>query len=319
MMQQRIKILAKNLAKQFAPLDRLLQERDQLHAENARLKGRFGTQLPYVPNGHYYSPVPSFEELRRDEHRIFASPPPSLPGIDLRPETQLQLLNIFAGYYKELPFSEHKRDGFRYFYENPAYSYSDAIFLHCIIRHTKPKRIIEVGSGYSSCVTLDTNEHFFGNSIDCTFVEPYPELLLSLLKPDDLPRIRVLDKKLQDVDLSIFQTLGANDILFIDSTHVSKTGSDVNRIFFDILPTLAEGVYIHFHDVFYPFEYPKVWVYEGRAWNEDYMLRAFLQYNSAFEIVCFNTFLEHFFHDFFEKHMPLCLKNPGGSIWLHKR
>ena len=107
-------------------------------------------------------------------------------------------------------------------------------------------------------------------------------------------------------------------ILFIDSTHVSKIGSDVNSLLFDILPKLNRGVYVHFHDVFYPFEYPQEWVYQGLAWNEAYILRAFLQHNDAFKIVFFNTYLELFYREKFENSMPLCLKNPGGSIWLTK-
>ncbi|MBF0510802.1 MAG: class I SAM-dependent methyltransferase, partial [Candidatus Omnitrophica bacterium] len=121
-----------------------------------------------------------------------------------------------------------------------------------------------------------------------------------------------------DVDVSFFDELGENDILFVDSSHVSKTGSDVNHILFNILPKLNKGVLIHFHDIFYPFEYPKPWVLEGRCWNEDYLLRAFLSYNNSFEIVVFNTFLEHFHEDWFKENMPLCLKNKGGSIWLRK-
>jgi len=116
---------------------------------------------------------------------------------------------------------------------------------------------------------------FFDGTISCTFIEPYPELLGSLLGEGDFDRIQVLPHRLQDVDLAVFRELTANGILFIDLTHVSKTGSDVNRAFFDVLPVLAPGVYIYFHDVLYPFEYSNEWVYEGRAWNELYMLRAF--------------------------------------------
>jgi len=271
-----------------------------------------------VPNGHYYSPVPDLQEIRRDEARIFTKPESSLSGIELGVQRQLALLRVFADYYREVPFPEQRTAEFRYFYENPSYSYSDVIFLYCMIRHTKPRRIVEVGSGYSSAAMLDTNERFFENSIDCTFIEPYPDLVESLLRPDDLDRVKIVPKRLQDVPLSVFENLSANDILFIDSTHVSKTGSDVNRATFEVLPALARGVYIHIHDIFYPFEYPKEWVYEGRAWNEAYVLRAFLQYNAQFEIVCFNTFLEQFQEAFFAEHMPLCLKNPGGSIWLRK-
>ncbi|NJR65857.1 MAG: class I SAM-dependent methyltransferase, partial [Leptolyngbyaceae cyanobacterium CRU_2_3] len=108
------------------------------------------------------------------------------------------------------------------------------------------------------------------------------------------------------------------DILFIDSTHVAKTGSDVNYIFGEILPNLQTGVYIHIHDIFYPFEYLREWVLQGWAWNECYFLKAFLQYNQTFKIVLFNTFLEHRRPDWFRSHMPLCMKNLGGSIWLKK-
>src|SRR5262249_26808488 len=95
----------------------------------------------------------------------------------------------------------------RYFFENPYYGYSDAIFLHCMIRHARPRRIIEVGSGYSSCVTLDTNELFFDNRIACTFVEPYAERLRNLLRADDLERIEILERKLQEITLDRFRAL----------------------------------------------------------------------------------------------------------------
>jgi hypothetical protein len=188
-----------------------------------------------------------------------------------------------------------------------------------MIRHLRPRRIIEIGSGHSSCVTLDTNERFFGDSIATTFIEPYPELLLSLVTPRDRERIKLIPMRLQDVPLSEFEALESGDILFVDSTHVSKVGSDVNRLFFDVLPALRAGVHVHIHDVFYPFEYPKEWIYGGRSWSELYLLRAFLQYNEPFRIVLMNTFLEHFHEAFFRERMPLCLENLGGSIWLRKQ
>jgi hypothetical protein len=187
-----------------------------------------------------------------------------------------------------------------------------------MIRHLKPRRIIEIGSGFSSCVTLDTNELFLDSSIKTTFIEPNPDLLLSLIKKNDKNKIKIIPKRLQDISLKVFGELGVNDILFIDSTHVSKINSDVNRIFFEILPALSSGIYIHFHDVFFPFEYSKAWIYEGRAWNEAYLLRSFLQYNSEFSVVLMNTFIRHFHESFFREKMPLCLKDPGGSLWIRK-
>lgn len=302
------------------PLARRMLEQQKQRRQEAVRRRQEVTDLKkqlYVPPGHFYSPIPSIEEIKQNEARIFRIPN-KLPAIDLNEEGQWQFFKRIQEFYAEIPFQAHKVAGLRYFFENDSYSYSDGICLYTMIRQAKPKKIIEVGSGYSSCVTLDTNEIFFDNTIHCTFIEPYPQLLISLLKEQDHERIKIIPTKLQDVPLQEFASLGENDILFIDSTHISKVDSDVNYIFFEILPSLQSGVYVHFHDVFYPFEYPKAWVHEGRAWNEDYLLRAFLQYNSAFKIIFFNTFLEHFYPEEFVKNAPLCLKNTGGSIWLRK-
>jgi hypothetical protein len=105
----------------------------------------------------------------------------------------------------------------------------------------------------------------------------------------------------------------------VDSTHVLKTRSDVNYILFEILPGFAPGVYVHYHDVYYPFEYTREWVYAGRAWNEVYALRAFLQYNTVFEIVYFNSFFATFHRERLRAAMPLCAMHPGSSLWLRKR
>ena len=271
----------------------------------------------YVPPGNFHSPIVDIAEAEKDRERIWAVPK-SLKGISLNEEGQLALLKQFAEkYYPSIPFKV-QRGGLRYCYDNPSYGHSYAAFLHCIIRHARPERIIDVGCGNSSCVILDTNELFFSNSIKCIFIDPYPQLLKSLLKAGDGEKIDIIPNRLQDVPLVVFKELKENDILFIDSTHVSKTGSDVNYLFFEILPSLKKGVLIHFHDISYPFEYPEEWIKEGRSWNENYMMRCFLAYNKSFEIVLFNTYLQTFHREWFEKNMPLCLKNPGGSLWIRK-
>jgi hypothetical protein len=274
---------------------------------------------PFVPPGHFYSPIPDFQQARRDAHRLFDMSVSSIPGVDLNEPAQLALLEKFRPFYLEQPFTGEPSAARRYHFDNPMYSYSDALFLYFMLRHLQPRRVIEIGSGYSSAVTLDTNELFLGGKVRCTFIEPYPDVLLSRLRPTDASFIEVLPVPLQDVELSRFHELEANDILFIDSTHVSKLGSDVNRIFFEILPVLRPGVHVHFHDIFYPFEYLPAWAEEGRFWNEAYLLRAFLQYNRAFEVVLFNTFLAAKHRSRLEALFPLCLRNTGGSIWLRRK
>jgi len=272
----------------------------------------------FAPPGHFYSPIPSIDEVRKNEASIWDKNQETNEAIELNEMNQLKLLTEFRKYYGELPFSTGRTNNLRYFYENPSYSYGDAITLFSMIRTLKPQRIIEVGSGYSSCVMMDTNELFFAKNIKLTFIEPYPDLLFSLMKKGDVNNYTVLPKRIQDVELGLFEQLEENDILFIDSSHVSKTGSDVNYIFFQVLPRLKKGVYIHFHDIFFPFEYPKDWVLNGRAWNEDYILRAFLSYNSSFKIVFFANYLAQTHLKKLQELLPLFLKNSGANIWIQR-
>ncbi|NNE32940.1 MAG: class I SAM-dependent methyltransferase [Winogradskyella sp.] len=288
-------------------------------------------RLPYIktlyqqslnccyPNGHYYSPVFSIEDVKNREAEIWKDiDKASIQGIDLQLEEQKNLVSHFYKFYIEQPFKPEKQPSVRYHFENSYYSYTDGIILYSMIRHFKPKRIIEVGSGYSSMVMLDTNELFFENQINLTFIEPFPDRLTALMKGSDKNSITLIKSKIQQVSLSVFKKLTRGDILFIDSTHVSKTGSDVNYIFFDILPVLKSGVLIHFHDVFYPFEYPKEWVLKGINWNEGYILKAFLMYNDNFKIKYFSQFLHSFHKDVFNE-MPSCFKSYGSSLWIQKQ
>lgn len=271
--------------------------------------------IPSYSIEHFYSPFPVLADIKNHDFHVL---PEEIPGIDLNTQGQLELLNNFESSYKELPFKDEKTEGLRYYFVNGGYCHSDAIFLYCVLRYLQPQKIIEVGSGFSSCVTLDTNELFLNNKMECTFIEPYPALFKSLIKESDHSKIKLFESKLQDIPLDIFRKLKDNDILFIDSTHVSKFNSDVNYIIHTILPVLSTGVYIHFHDIFYPFEYPKEWLLEGKAWNEQYILRAFLEYNTNFKIVLFNTYLEAMFYNELKDRFPLIFKNTGGSIWIKK-
>lgn len=273
----------------------------------------------FYPAGHFYSPVPDFAELASREEAVFDRRLCSLPGIDLNDAGQVQFFNSLKQRLSALPFADHPRDGVRFGYVNDFFSYADAIVLASLLCVLAPKRLIEVGSGHSSAAILDVNEHLLNHQIECTFIEPYPKRLRSLCSDADLARTRLIETRLQDVDSSVFAQLEANDVLFIDSSHVCKTGSDVNRLFFEILPQLRSGVFVHIHDVFFPFEYPAHWVLnERRAWSESYLLRAFLSFNAAFRIRFWNDYFALAHRELIDETFPLWLKNTGGSIWIER-
>jgi Methyltransferase domain len=270
----------------------------------------------YVSPCHFYSPVPSADDLARAVAAVAVSAP--MLSIDMREADQLAFLERLSVYYPDVRFPEHNDGSTRFPFNNPSYSWCDATILFGMLRELRPRRIIEVGSGYTSCLILDVNELYFDWEIDCTFIEPYPELLRSLLKPQAAERVNLVASKLQDADATLFETLEAGDILFIDSSHVAKAGSDVLTLFANILPRLKVGTFIHFHDVFDRFEYPAKWRMEGRGWNEQYFLRTFLQYNSSFQIKLFTPHMIARYGAWFREHMPDCFKNTRGHIWIER-
>jgi hypothetical protein len=270
-----------------------------------------------APPGHFYSPLPDIAWVQSNAEKLYPKKVTLSSDIDLRDDSQKTLLGELVKYFPEFNFPKEPSDDFRYGHGNSMFGLGSGLILFSIIRHFRPKRIIEIGSGHTSALMLDTNDHFMGRQLEFTFIEPYPERLHSLLRPEDRTRCTIFEKPAQDVPASYFEQLQENDILFVDSSHVTKIGSDVNYIFFDILPKLKPGVIIHFHDVYWPFEYPLAWIKQGRTWNEAYVLRAFLQYNNHFEILQFNHYLCTCFAEFYQKHTGLT--GSGSSIWIQKK
>lgn len=275
----------------------------------------------FVPPGHFYSPYPDVADLQAREAEVFGGDPAQIAGVDLRVAEQWALLDALGPHIDGLTFPRTKQaataQGERYWSENPAYGDGDALFLTGMLRHIRPKRFVELGCGYSSARTLDVWEHDLDRATELTFVDPYPELLDSLISDADRERVAIHATRTQDVSLELIRELDAGDILFIDSTHVAKTDSDVNHIFFEVLPALNPGVTVHLHDIFAGFEYPAEWVYERRAWTEQYVLRAFLQYNPAFEVVLWPTLLQRLDRERFTARFP-AMTNSGGAFWFRK-
>jgi methyltransferase family protein len=274
--------------------------------------------LRYYP-GHFSSPIPSKELLLKKQNRIFNINKGTIEGVNLNKNFQLDLLESFFEFSSDFDLPEKRQSGKRYFYDNPFFRYNDAYIMYCFLRKFKPNNIIEIGSGYSSAFLLDSIDSINNYSSNLTFIEPYPERLYSLLSKEDRNRTTIIEKKIQDVSIEPFKNLNSNDILFVDTSHVLKIDSDLSKIIFSILPALNKGVLIHFHDIFWPFEYPKVIIDDGRLWNESYFLRSFLQYNDIFEILFFSSYLESFYKEVIVEKIPGFVNASGSSLWLRRK
>jgi len=289
----------------------------------AKAAGRAFIDPPHVPPGHYHSPLQG-----RSERSDFASQQrvadivDSIPGVDMRAEPQLNLLRKMSVHAENFPWAKTSTDGvdLRYFYDNEWYHQGDASVYAAMLIEFRPRQVIEVGSGFSSALLLDVDEHFLDGSTSITFIEPYPERLRSLVSDSDLAN-RLTETNLQDIPLERFRALGENDVLFIDSTHVSRPGSDVNYLFFEVLPSLRPGVLVHLHDIHWPFEYPPEWIESAWGWTETYLVRSFLQYNESFQIEFMNSYLRDVHPRNVGQYLPLMAEagpSPSGSLWIRR-
>ena len=272
------------------------------------------TQCCYTMHepGHYYSTIPSVEDVKKHQTKEKSKLSVDILGIDLNLNMQVEYLNQIESFNKEYLWPDEKMNEFFYNSVNPMYPTGCGKTLHAMLKIIRPKKIIEIGSGHSTAMMVDTNRIFLDNSVKITCIEPYPCRLHELFGSDMDKYITLHENKLQDVEMVLFDELEDGDILFVDSSHVAKLESDVNKILFEILPRLKQGVIIHIHDIHYPFEYPDYWFDMKIFWNETYILRAFLQYNKVFEIVFWGSCVS-----------TLCKPNYnpysfGSSIWLRK-
>jgi Rps23 Pro-64 3,4-dihydroxylase Tpa1-like proline 4-hydroxylase len=272
----------------------------------------------HVPAGHFYSPIISIDNIRQAEARIWPSNPEILE-IDFNDTSHKYILsNIFPRYIDAYDYPAYCEEGNEsgFYTENSQFSWLDAKALFVMLRYLCPKNMIEIGSGYSSLLTADVNRRFLNSELNFTCVEPYPRNFLL----QGVPGISsLIQQKVEDLPVSIFTSLKSGDILFIDSSHVVKTGGDVNYIFFEIIPRLATGVFIHIHDIFLPADYPKDWVInERRSWNEQYLVQAALMYTKTFDISFSCAYALHRYPSLLKQVLKGDLYG-GGSIWLQKK
>lgn len=262
---------------------------------------------------HYYEPQFRFD------HQDAVMPERQLTGINWNISGQLDFLRgfIYSEELKAIP--QKKEDGVEFYMGNPAFGWGDAEYWYQLIRLVKPKKIIEIGSGFSTLVAImaieKNRDENSGYVCDHTCIEPYEMPWL------EKKNVKVIRKKVEDMNLDFFSDLGSGDILFIDSSHMVRPSGDVNFEFLTLLPTLKSGVYVHIHDIFSPRDYPDQWIKEEvRFWNEQYILEAFLTNNSDWEIIGALNFLYKDHRENFNNISPFCLDgcNPG-SFYIRRR
>lgn len=226
--------------------------------------------------GHFYAPTTDPAVLAADAARLWPADPSDPPGIDLRLAAQRAFVReiLPAALVDYTTPRTAGPDRAPHFFEpNGQYDGLDPRFLWAQLQHEPPRRIVEVGSGYSTLLIAEwIRRHAPGTRLTC--IEPYPRpFLVSVLA--GLGELR--REPVQQTPAAVFAALGAGDVLFIDSSHVAKTGSDVVHLYLQVMPRLAAGVRVHVHDVFLPADYPPAWaITEHRDWNEQYLLQALL-------------------------------------------
>ncbi len=280
----------------------------------------------FVAPGHFYSPIADpVATSRYFESAHFAAQMARVDAM-LDMDAMIAYWQHISPHVTVFPFEQSS--GFRYYSRNGQFHYFDASVLSGLITALNPERIIEIGAGFSSACIFDTIDRSPEARLKTfTTIDPDLSRIKSLSPP---PMAELLDVEVQSVSIDFFRQLNAGDVLFIDSSHVLKTGSDVHYEYLHILPALKSGVIIHIHDIFYPFEYPNRWsVSENRSWNEVYMVDMLLTHSDQFEVLFFNdAFLQKAAErvrvagDTFDRTAQSgarAMYRVNGSLWLKKR
>jgi hypothetical protein len=303
----------KKWLRQLPGLGPLLQDVRALQKARANRCHQFAH---FAYPGHYYSPIPGWQSI----DRATAEPPSphnGLHGIDLNLEGQATLWVRLCEHFAKLDLARQACPARRYYSDNSFFSHGDALVTGALMLAMRPGRILEIGSGFSSALMLDVSDIMGKAAPAMTFIEPDPVRLNRLLRAEDRKRVEVIEGLVQSQPTSLFSSLQAGDWLFIDSSHVGKCGSDLLFLLFEVLPRLKAGVLVHIHDIFWPFEYPKDWYAEGRAWNEAYFIRTLLLGGNTWRVLFWNSCFERAFPDEVRQQTD-GLPSLGASLWLVK-
>lgn len=233
----------------------------------------------HVLGNHFYEPVPDTRAVRAS----YDDGPREL-GIDFRLDAaERYALDLAAAYGAEAGPAAAEL-GYRE--RNHFFDGLDALLLYGHLRSAKPARVIEVGSGSSTAVIAAALERNAAEGSAPTLVSIDPHDRGALRRAPLRVGLELVRAPLQDVEPEVFERLGQGDLLFVDSSHVHKFGSDVAFAFERVYPALGAGVTVHVHDVFSPYHYPLAWyVRQRRFWNEQHFLETMLRWSDEFRVL----------------------------------
>lgn len=271
-----------------------------------RLFGFFELLGIHVLPVHFYSPIPDTRIIKK--HVELFDRPSDLLGIDMNEPEQVALLGevgaVYRSEYEDFPLVP-TGDPADYYLANGSFGYVSGQMQYCLVRRLKPRQIIEIGSGNSTLVTIRAvRRNIETDRTPCTYtaIDPFCGSAVAQLDDDCFQLLR---SKVEDAPLATFADLEANDILFIDSSHISRFNSDVNHLMFEVLPRLKKGVVVHIHDIQFPFDYAKTYLLRERLfWNEQYLVQAFLMFNRTFEVMWCGSYMAWKHPDLLAAHFP---------------
>lgn len=303
--------IEESLDKIIEQIAKIVLKNDNNRIRILNLSEKFGIHITPV---HFYEPIP---DLRNLPDEIFDKKP-HYPELDFNIEGQKNIIKMLGSFSPEISELRNRLETInKYDFKNMPFSFDsmDGIIYYSIIRKYTPKNIIEVGSGYSTRVASEAAKKNSATSI--TSIEPFPRKFLK----QELPELDLIEKSVQQVPTEYFNKLEQNDILFIDSSHISAIGSDVNYLFLHVIPELKSGVIIHVHDCCIPYEYGKGQIVEQRRnWNELYLVWAFLMGNKHYEILLSNFYLFKNYKEMVIDAFPIINGNYAKSgLWILKK
>ncbi len=268
---------------------------------------------------HFYQPVPRYEDVPAEHF----GRPLDHPGIEISLDNSAALLEKLGKFGGECRWPDQPGIPGTYYTTNSNFGFSSAALLHAMIRSHRTRRVIEVGSGYSSLVSLAALQAN-GSDWRLSAIEPYAAPWLR----EALARVgagaALIERPAQGLDPALFEELEENDLLFIDSSHVSQLASDVNFLFLQVLPRLRPGVLVHVHDIYLPYEYPAQHFFgENKLfWNEQYLLQAFLACNPDFEVLLPGFHAQSALDGAFARAFPAYnpqLHRKTSSFWMRRK